>query len=96
METRETVLHNLRHLRQLVFEVTDSCNLNCKYCGVSQLYEGHDKSEGKELPIKKAYLLLDYLFALRLKIAGVNYPLVISFYGGEPLLNMKFVKQIIS
>jgi len=96
MVTRETVLYHLQHLRQVVFEVTDLCNLNCRYCGLSQLYEGHDERNGRNLSFKKARLIIDYLFSLRDQSPGVNYPLVFSFYGGEPLLNMKLIKQIIN
>ena len=34
--------YNLMHLRQVIFEVTDACNLQCKYCAYSDLYEGYD------------------------------------------------------
>lgn len=33
---------NLVNLPQLTFEVTDACNLNCKYCGYGDFYEGYD------------------------------------------------------
>ena len=32
--------YNLIHLKQLVFEVTDACNLKCKYCGYADFYQG--------------------------------------------------------
>ena len=32
--------YNLMNLKQLIFEVTDACNLRCKYCGYADLYEG--------------------------------------------------------
>jgi uncharacterized protein len=96
MVTKETVLYHLQHLRQLVFEVTDLCNLNCKYCGLSQLYEGHGERNGRNLSFKKARLIIDYLLSIRDQSPDVNYPLVFSFYGGEPLLNMKLIKQIIN
>ena len=32
------ILHQLVNLEQLTFEVTDSCNLKCKYCGYGELY----------------------------------------------------------
>jgi uncharacterized protein len=35
-------------LSNLVFEVTDLCNLKCKYCGYGEFYENHD-------PRKKMY-----------------------------------------
>ena len=37
---KKEIIHNIINLRQLVFEVTDACNLKCKYCGYSDLYEG--------------------------------------------------------
>lgn len=30
--SKDVVHQNLINLRQLVFEVTDNCNLHCKYC----------------------------------------------------------------
>lgn len=37
----------LRDLKQIVFEVTDSCNLKCKYCGYGDLYSGYDERTNK-------------------------------------------------
>lgn len=89
---------NLIHLKQLVFEVTDSCNLRCKYCGYSELYHGYDERSGKMFPFKKAQLIIDYLHSLWKKnyVKGTSFPISISFYGGEPLLNVPLIKQIIS
>ena len=28
----ENIEYNLAHLSQIIFEVTDACNLRCKYC----------------------------------------------------------------
>ena len=44
LESRD-IEYNLIHLPNLVFEVTDACNLRCKYCGYADLYEGYDKRE---------------------------------------------------
>lgn len=30
--------YSLANLKQLVFEVTDACNLRCKYCAYADLY----------------------------------------------------------
>lgn len=95
METKETVLYNLQYLKQLVFEVTDYCNLNCKYCGVSQFYEGHENRNRKMLSFEKARLIIDYIFSVRHNSPGANYPLNFSFYGGEPLLNIQLIKKIV-
>lgn len=92
------VEYNLIHLKQLVFEVTDSCNLRCKYCGYAELYQGYDERKDKMLPFEKAQLIIDYLHGLWEKnyVKGTSFPVSISFYGGEPLLNVPLIKQIIS
>lgn len=59
--TRDEVLSSLVNLRQLTFEVTDACNLQCKYCGYGDLYFGYDKRETKFLAFEQGRILLDYL-----------------------------------
>ena len=88
----------IANLPQITFEVTDACNLKCKYCGYGEFYNDYDERSNKMLDEKKALLLLDYL------IDKWNSPLntsqgkdvFVSFYGGEPLLNMDFIRQIIT
>lgn len=41
------ILNNLANLPQLVFEVTDSCNLKCKYCAYGEFYDDFDIRENK-------------------------------------------------
>ena len=62
--TSDTIKQQLLNLRQIVFEVTDSCNLKCKYCGYGEFYGSYDKREEQNLPFEKAKLLIDYLFSL--------------------------------
>lgn len=92
------VEYNIVHLKQLVFEVTDICNLRCKYCGYADFYQGYDERTGKVLSFKKAKLIIDYLHSLWKQnyVKGTSFPITISFYGGEPLLNVPLIKQIIS
>jgi len=87
------VKENIIHTKQVVFEVTDSCNLNCVYCGLGELYEGYDERTGKKINTHYAINLLKYIFEHKPK--NKNSLLFISFYGGEALLNMDFVKQIV-
>jgi len=80
-----------------VFEVTDACNLKCKYCAYGDLYFGYDKRENNFLEINKGKAILNYLNSIWKKdttntIIQTTY---ISFYGGEPLLNMGFIKEIV-
>lgn len=89
--------YNLIHLPQLVFEVTDACNLRCKYCGYSELYAGYDEREGLNFPFHKAKLIIDYLHSLWKTSydSDVIRPMNIGFYGGEPLLNIPFIEKVI-
>lgn len=95
--TSEYLKYCLINLKQLVFEVTDSCNLRCKYCAYANLYDGYDKRENLQFPYHKAKQIIDYLFNLwkENECVGNNTPITIGFYGGEPLLNISFIKQVI-
>lgn len=85
------------NLNQLVFEVTDACNLRCKYCGYADLYEGYDERENLKFPFYKAKLIIDYLYEYwkRGYCEDVINPVSIGFYGGEPLLNVPFIQEVI-
>lgn len=95
--TRDEVLSSLVNLRQLTFEVTDACNLQCKYCGYGDLYFGYDKRETKFLAFEQGRILLDYLVSLwRTCPAHSAAPRTyLSFYGGEPLMNMDFITRMV-
>jgi uncharacterized protein len=43
----------LANLPQIVFEVTDACNLKCKYCAYGEFYDDYDQREGKMLSVGK-------------------------------------------
>lgn len=93
----ETIKYFLQNLPQLVFEVTDACNLRCKYCGYSDLYEGYDSRTNKMLDPIIAKKILDFLFNIwreNFSIGNIR-PINIGFYGGEPLLNMRLIKWIV-
>lgn len=93
---KEVICNNIRNLTQVTFEVTDACNLQCKYCGYGELYEGYDTRECKTLPIEQAYSLLEYLYSNWQQSDSHHKKTYISFYGGEPLLNMDFIRGAVS
>ena len=95
--TADTIRYNLTNLRQVTFEVTDDCNLKCKYCGYGEIYCGYDKRLSKYLNFKDVKPLVDYLIEIWMdSLPDSSTPITyFSFYGGEPLLNMPFIKQTI-
>jgi len=96
--TTEGIHNQLSNIKQIVFEVTDACNLRCTYCSYGELYDNYDKRDNKNLDINKAKALIDYVIKqLSLPANRTRYnELMISFYGGEPLLNMDFVQSIVT
>lgn len=94
----DLVGNQLRNMRQVVFEVTDACNLNCKYCGYGELYGNYDERGQKNLPVEKAMLFLDYITSYWKKNPSLSPEkyIYVGFYGGEPLLNMGFIERVVN
>ena len=93
----DTIKATLANMRQITFEVTDSCNLKCEYCGYGKFYEDYDKRENVNLDIDVAKKIIDYLVELWNSPLNSSHDsnIYISFYGGEPLMNMPFLKEIV-
>lgn len=91
------VKDNLVNLKHLIFEVTDACNLRCKYCGYGEFYYGYDNRERKRLAFNKAIHIIDYLSKFWSESIGTSLiqPFTLSFYGGEPLMNIRLIKEVI-
>ena len=66
---------------ELIFYLTNKCNMNCKYC-----YEGEKKNKELSFEIAKKCI---YTYSQKHK------NMCISFFGGEPLLNFNLMKQIL-
>ena len=95
--TVEEIKSQLSNIQQIIFEVTDACNLKCKYCTYGEFYENYDQRENSMLPAEKAIRLLNYIADFwnsernKSSLQIVN----IGFYGGEPLMNMPFIEAIV-
>ena len=96
--TSEDIERSLSNSPQLTFEITDACNLKCEYCGYGKSYSDYDERKSTRLSPQRAKALLDYLSSLWKSELNVSYNqnVYISFYGGEPLMNVPFIKEIIS
>ena len=96
--TSKDVERCLSNIPQITFEITDACNLKCEYCGYGKFYSDYDERNSTRLSPRRAKALLDYLSNLWQSELNVAYcqNVYISFYGGEPLMNVPFIKELIS
>lgn len=62
--TPAQIYYSLANLRQITFEVTDACNLKCKYCGYGEFYDDYDRRSNKMMPFTMAKQVIDYLAPL--------------------------------
>lgn len=95
--TTTMIEYAISNMQQITFEVTDACNLNCKYCGYGNFYENYDERKDKFLNLQTIKTLVNFLLPYwngRLSYSH-NQPLYVSFYGGEPLLNINLIKSVV-
>lgn len=91
------IKYQLANTNQVSFEVTDNCNLSCEYCIYGKFYINRDKPKGVNLDIHAAKKVLDYMLNLWDSSLNCSHKKMISigFYGGEALLNMNFITNIV-
>lgn len=84
--------------KQLILEVTDACNLRCKYCIYGDCYDANRNHGEGIMSWEVAKKAIDYYFSLCKNAINKNpqkQP-TIGFYGGEPLLNFSLIKKVVS
>lgn len=93
----DLIRYNLINTKQITFEVTDACNLNCEYCGYGSLYGDYDNRDNKFMKWELAKAILDYHAVLwrSEEYPSYNKEIAIGFYGGEPLLNIGLIKKVV-
>jgi len=95
--TTGDIKRSLANLRQLTFEVTDACGLKCAYCAYGKFYHNYDNRENTFMDIEAAKGLVDYLKELLDSPLNLSHGrnTYIGFYGGEPLLNFPFIREMV-
>lgn len=94
----QAVKECLSNVRQVVFEVTDGCNLQCAYCANRELYNMHAPVHNTKMTFDTVKGVIDYLAPLW--SSGLNKSsmkkVIIGFYGGEPLLNFPLIEKSVA
>lgn len=87
-----------RHgFKELLLNVTESCNLRCAYCVFSSAYPDTFITTKRMMSQDTAFKAVDYYLGMASEVIKRNpysRP-VIGFYGGEPLLNLSLIKSVI-
>lgn len=88
---------SLANTRQITFEVVDYCNLDCAYCTYGKFYQNYDARGKNKFDPRAAKTFLNYLHELLESPLNQSYgkPVYLGFYGGEPLLNMPFIREVV-
>ncbi|MDD5065313.1 MAG: radical SAM peptide maturase, partial [Phycisphaerae bacterium] len=71
--------------------------LHCKYCGYLELYDNCTDRHNKKMEYNVACNIINYIFYHARSDARTSYerPIDITFYGGEPLLNMDLIVRVV-
>lgn len=78
-------------MRQLILQVTQNCNLRCNYCLYSGSYKNRTHSYST-MSVETAERAIDFF----MKRTKDSRNITLSFYGGEPLLNLDLIKHCVS
>ena len=76
-------------IKALCLHVAHTCNLNCAYCFASQ---GKYNGERAVMSFEVGKQALDFL----VKHSGKRHNLEVDFFGGEPLMNVQVVKDLVA
>lgn len=78
-------------LRQVTLELTEKCNLRCRYCIYNEDYDEKRNHGTKDMTKEVATAAIDYANAH----GDVEKGIAVTFYGGEPLVNFDLLKYCI-
>jgi uncharacterized protein len=74
---------------QLILEVTENCNLRCRYCIYGEEIHNFRSYGVKNMSFETAKKAIDYF----LTIADFEKTIYLTFYGGEPLINYSLIRE---
>lgn len=81
--------NNSNVIKALCLHIAHTCNLNCSYCFASQ---GKYHGDRALMTFEVGKQAFDFLIAN----SGTRKNLEVDFFGGEPLMNLEVVKQLVA
>lgn len=81
------------HIEQLTLQVTQRCNLRCKYCTYSGIYHNGNRTHANyDMDYDMAKAAIDFYLERSMEMNTLTF----GFYGGEPLLRFELIKQCVN
>jgi uncharacterized protein len=90
---KQTIINNIKLLPQIVLNITQDCNLLCRYCPYNLDLRNKRKRSSQKMDIEIAKNSILNIYELIKERINRNF--IISFYGGEPLLEMNKIIEIV-
>lgn len=78
-------------LTSLTLELTEQCNLRCKYCLYGETNDDYRSFGDGEMTFDTAKKAVDFL----MRRSPINKKIYIGFYGGEPLIKFPLIKEVV-
>jgi uncharacterized protein len=89
--SEEQVREKLHAQRQiLILNVTERCNFRCRYCSYDGRHEGRPAHSSKEMAWSVAQQAIDEFLPHAVEAPSI------TFYGGEPLLNIGLIQECVA
>lgn len=89
----ETLREKVQTLPMITLEVTQECNLRCKYCIYNNSYEHFRPFTSNRMTWETAKKAIDYVHRLVKNKGEKKFD--VGFYGGEPLLNFPVIQNTV-
>lgn len=81
------------NVRMMALQLTQNCNFRCKYCAYSGSAGDKQRTHSNTtMSLETAKKAIDFLF----EHSKASPKVVLGFYGGEPLLEFKTIKECVS
>ena len=93
--SQQDIKQSLAIVPQILIEVTERCNFRCDYCYYGEMYDAFSNREERihDMPEEDCLKCLRELLSIRDLM--YDNKVVVSFYGGEPLLNFRLIRTIV-
>ncbi len=89
----DEIRHRLRNgIQEMVFNLTEKCNLRCEYCAYSGSYKYRRTHSNNSIDMGIVRKAIDFFGS----VSKESPTIYIGFYGGEPFLEFDLIKRVIT